>query len=142
MYVYIQSEKHLWTVGFYDPQELFQTDSDHDSKESAAKRAHYLNGGNWTIIGLNVEGERILTDEQLVELHNDIRDGRMLMVSTEYRDQFDAAVRKLLAWFPDINKEGCVIDKEITISTPFVEILREVIRLLGPEPKDPPKETQ
>lgn len=77
MYVYIQSEKHLWTVGFYDPQELFQTDSDHDSKESAAKRV-----------------------------------------------------------------QGCVIDKEITISTPFVEILREVIRLLGPEPKDPPKETQ
>lgn len=83
---------------------------------------------------------RILTDQQLIELHNDIRDGKTVLVSTEYRDRFEAAVRKLLAWFPDTNKVGCVINKEMDISTPFVETLNEVIRLLGPEPKEPPDE--
>lgn len=47
MYVYIQSEPHLWTVGFYRPTDnRFITDSDHDSPGEAAKRVHYLNGGN------------------------------------------------------------------------------------------------
>lgn len=45
MYVYIQSEKYLWTVGFYDPAGLWHTDSDHDSREAAAERVHWLNGG-------------------------------------------------------------------------------------------------
>lgn len=62
MYVYIQSEKpgwfpsprqdnsvyltgSLWTVGFYDNKGEFQPESDHESKESAAERVHYLNGG-------------------------------------------------------------------------------------------------
>lgn len=33
-----------WTVGFYAPDGEFHTDSDHDSKEEAAARCHYLNG--------------------------------------------------------------------------------------------------
>lgn len=45
MYVYIQSEKKLWTVGFYNPEGKFIPESDHDSKEAAATRIHYLNGG-------------------------------------------------------------------------------------------------
>ncbi len=45
MYVYIKSEKYLWTVGFYSPDGQFQPESDHDTKESAAERVHYLNGG-------------------------------------------------------------------------------------------------
>lgn len=45
-YVYIQSEPSLWTVGFYDPSGKFQPESDHDSSDAAAKRVHYLNGGN------------------------------------------------------------------------------------------------
>jgi hypothetical protein len=44
-YVYIQSELGLWTVGFYDPSGKWQPESDHDSKEAAANRVHYLNGG-------------------------------------------------------------------------------------------------
>lgn len=43
-YVYIQSEPGLFTVGFYDPRGDWHTDSDHDSRESAAARVHYLNG--------------------------------------------------------------------------------------------------
>ena len=45
MYVYIESEHNLWTVGFYDPNGEWQSESDHDDKEKAAERVHYLNGG-------------------------------------------------------------------------------------------------
>lgn len=45
MYVYKQSEPGLWTVGFYAPDGEWQSESDHTSKEDAAARVHYLNGG-------------------------------------------------------------------------------------------------
>lgn len=45
MYVYIQSEPRLWTAGFYDPSGKWQPESDHSSKEEAADRINYLNGG-------------------------------------------------------------------------------------------------
>jgi hypothetical protein len=44
MYVYIQTEPRLWTVGFYDPDGKWIPESDHDSREKAAERVHYLNG--------------------------------------------------------------------------------------------------
>lgn len=44
MYVYIQSEPGLWTVGFYDPAGLWHSESDHSSKEEAAARVALLNG--------------------------------------------------------------------------------------------------
>jgi len=44
MYVYIQSEKHLWTVGFYDPSGEWHPDSDYGSTEGAADRVSWLNG--------------------------------------------------------------------------------------------------
>ena len=44
MYVYIESEKGLWTVGFYSPDGKWHPESDHDSTEKAAERVHYLNG--------------------------------------------------------------------------------------------------
>lgn len=45
MYIYIRSEPGLYTVGFYDPSDKWQPESDHADKEEAAKRVHYLNGG-------------------------------------------------------------------------------------------------
>lgn len=45
MWVYIRSEKNLWTVGFYDPQGKWVSESDHSTAGEAAKRVHYLNGG-------------------------------------------------------------------------------------------------
>jgi len=45
MYVYIQSEPGLWTVGFYRPDGRWESESDHDTQEAAAERVHYLNGG-------------------------------------------------------------------------------------------------
>jgi hypothetical protein len=46
MYVYIQSEPTLWTVGFYDPDGKWVSESDHDSKDEAAARVAYLNGAS------------------------------------------------------------------------------------------------
>jgi hypothetical protein len=44
MYVYIRSEPGLWTVGHYSPQGKFIPESDHNVREEAAARVHYLNG--------------------------------------------------------------------------------------------------
>lgn len=45
-YVYIRSENSLYTVGFYAPNGCFIPESDHENRNEAAKRVHYLNGGN------------------------------------------------------------------------------------------------
>ena len=49
MYVYIESEHNsrgsLWTVGFYSSDGKWHPESDYDNREDAAKRVHYLNGG-------------------------------------------------------------------------------------------------
>lgn len=45
-YVYVKSEPGLWTVGFYRPDGKWEPESDHASREAAAKRVHYLNGYN------------------------------------------------------------------------------------------------
>jgi hypothetical protein len=45
MYVYLESEPGLWTVGHYAPGGGWIAESDHVSRESAAARVHYLNGG-------------------------------------------------------------------------------------------------
>ena len=45
MYVYKKTETWLWTVGFYTPSGEWIPESDHATKESAAERVHYLNGG-------------------------------------------------------------------------------------------------
>ena len=50
MWVYIESERGLYTVGFYDHNGGWHPESDHNSKEEAAKRVHYLNGGNPEVI--------------------------------------------------------------------------------------------
>jgi len=44
MYVYVKSERFLWTVGFYSPDGKWNPESDQDSKEKAADRVAYLNG--------------------------------------------------------------------------------------------------
>ncbi len=45
MFVYIQSEPRLWTVGHYSPDGTWRPESDHATPESAAKRTAWLNGG-------------------------------------------------------------------------------------------------
>lgn len=47
MYCYIRSKSEpLWVVGFYKLNGVWEPESDHATKEEAAKRVHWLNGGN------------------------------------------------------------------------------------------------
>ena len=46
MYVYIQTEPGLFTVGFYDPKGKWHPDGDYTSREAAGRRVAYLNGAN------------------------------------------------------------------------------------------------
>jgi hypothetical protein len=46
MYVYIESEPGLYTVGFYTPQGQWEPESDYSSREEARRAVHFLNGGN------------------------------------------------------------------------------------------------
>ena len=48
MYVYIESEHGLYTVGFYDPKGGWQSESDHDNTLDAAERVAWLNGNKAT----------------------------------------------------------------------------------------------
>jgi len=50
MYVYRHTDtdqygQWLWTVGFYKPNGEWVPESDHTSKDEAAKRVAWLNGG-------------------------------------------------------------------------------------------------
>lgn len=45
MYVYLQTEPNLFTVGFFQPGK-WEPDSDHPTREEAADRVAYLNGKN------------------------------------------------------------------------------------------------
>lgn len=50
MYLYIRSERHVYTVGCYKPDsinggEKWEPESDHGTAEEAATRVNYLNGG-------------------------------------------------------------------------------------------------
>ena len=42
------AEHDLYTVGFFDPKGQWHPDSDHSSRDDAAARVNYLNGGNDT----------------------------------------------------------------------------------------------
>jgi len=44
-YVYKQVEQYVYTVGFYEPSGKWIPESDHSTREDAAARVHYLNGG-------------------------------------------------------------------------------------------------
>lgn len=48
MYIYINSEKGLWTVGHYAPDGKFVPESDHDNTHDASKRVAFLNGGGFS----------------------------------------------------------------------------------------------
>jgi hypothetical protein len=54
-WVYIESEKGLWTVGFYAPDGEWRSETDHSDKEAAARRCAMLNGG-----GLNTAPKKRL----------------------------------------------------------------------------------
>jgi hypothetical protein len=49
MYVYINSEPSLYTVGFYSPDGQWHPDSDHQDRKEAAQRVAWLNGSETPI---------------------------------------------------------------------------------------------
>lgn len=49
MYVYIESEPGLWTVGFFDQTGKWHPDSDHETKGKAASRVAGINGHNQSL---------------------------------------------------------------------------------------------
>lgn len=53
MYVYIQSEPALWTVGFYKPDGTWNPESDHNTPIDAATRVSFLNGGGYDLCDIN-----------------------------------------------------------------------------------------
>jgi len=44
-WVFCNFEPGLFTVGYYDPAGKWHPESDHTSRDDAAERVHYLNGG-------------------------------------------------------------------------------------------------
>ncbi len=46
VWIYRKTEHGLWTVGFYDPQGKWHSESDHDAPGDAANHVNWLNGGN------------------------------------------------------------------------------------------------
>lgn len=46
MWVYQKTEESVWTVGFFRPDSVWVTESDHTTPESAAAHVHFLNGGS------------------------------------------------------------------------------------------------
>ena len=83
-----------------------------------------------------IQGERILTDQQLIDLHNDIRDGVSMIVECKHYEKLTKALNKAEVvllnyapkdmWFPEIKQQ-------------WSELMDEIHKLLGPEPKEPPK---
>lgn len=45
MWVYRRTEPGLYTVGYYSPQGEWQPEGDYPTREEAAERVHFLNGG-------------------------------------------------------------------------------------------------
>jgi len=45
-YIYIRPQYGFYKVGFYDPRGNFILESHQRTLEDAARRVHYLNGGN------------------------------------------------------------------------------------------------
>lgn len=45
MWVYIESQRGVYTVGFYTPAGLWVPERDFTSSDGAAERVHWLNGG-------------------------------------------------------------------------------------------------
>lgn len=65
MWVYQQTERSLWTVGYYDPKGVWHGDSYHETPEKAAERVHYLNGGQGERLGVLEKRIEALENEQV-----------------------------------------------------------------------------
>ena len=97
-YVYIQSERLLYTVGHYSPAGWLP-ESDHDTVEAAAARVNYLNGGP----APKPERPTGPTLEYVRELESEA-----VAVKAE-RDRFVALCKTIQLWAEDENEERPVM---------------------------------
>jgi hypothetical protein len=87
-WVYIRSEPTLWTVGFYDPSDRWQPESDHGTSEEAAKRCAWLNRG---AVAAQVEQETI---ERIARVTID------LFTNTQWASHDDLVARVVARLYP------------------------------------------
>jgi hypothetical protein len=73
MYVYIKSERNLWTVGHYSPNGEWIPQSDHNEETNAEKKVIQLNGGSIPLldkekhaisVGLTLAGDYLKLDSK------------------------------------------------------------------------------
>jgi hypothetical protein len=69
-WVYTLSEPGLWTVGYHRPDGTWFPESDHDSKEAAAARVHWLNGGHVAELEKRVADVQLLCKQFLARAHH------------------------------------------------------------------------
>lgn len=67
MYIYKNTGRGVFAVGFYDPDGKFVTETVYPEHEAAAERIHYLNGGiDPEVFSTVVEDLRAMTINLLV----------------------------------------------------------------------------
>jgi len=75
-WIYVKSEPQLYTVGFYSPEGEWHAESDWDTRQAAAARVHYLNGGT--------DDERI---ERILESLGFLLDGYTINAKRAYEGE-------------------------------------------------------
>lgn len=65
MYVYLETQSNLWTVGFFTPDGSWEPEKDCGSAEEAAERVAWLNGSQGADFGtcLNVLSELVRLED-------------------------------------------------------------------------------
>jgi len=88
LYVYIKSEECLWTVGFYNPKGEWLPECDCCSKEEAAARVNYLNGGGYIIGKLVSSSELKNSPDEIVPSRLKVtamkKDGKEVLISNAH----------------------------------------------------------
>jgi hypothetical protein len=105
MWVYVRSKPGLFTVGFYDFNGDWQTDSGHNSREAAAERVAYLNGCRESaeIANLRHKLHVAETDRDRYARRSDAaRDARLLLCEAQ---KLRPALLAQLGYVPE-----CVLD--------------------------------
>jgi hypothetical protein len=105
VWLYIKSERHLWTVGHYDVKGNWHAESDHGSTDAAVERVRYLNGADGLVLNTEDKAtvlaalrlfQRTYEDKDAEIIHADWKEhfnnGSIMPLSTE---DIDALCEKI-----------------------------------------------
>lgn len=118
-YVYLQSERYLYTVGFYDPDGEWQAESDHSTVDLAAKRVAYLNGGG---DALELRGAIRQLKEQVKGLQRDMIDLKTTAAFAPFASQMER-LRGKMDLLETVIAENATMRQAITEAREVVERL-------------------